>query len=554
MSGSISDRDAFNRLRDTIRSRQTRVDIVVAEALDRITRDGEVAQSFLKLLQRAGTELVLPSDGIHMDEEASLAQVLTYGVTALLGQVTLINLRAKTRRGLELKASEGRSTGGLPLGYQSIRHLNSKGINTGSDIAIEPEGAAVVRRIFELYRDGNSYRGIAILLNQGSVDTPRKRMGRSAREGWIDSTVRAILKNRSYIGEWIYGARVWSRNEKGKRQAEARDPEEVMKFDRPHLRIIDQDLWDQVHARLDQVANKYGSKKEPAEGTGLDLTTASAGNDNWRPADGPKQERKSRVHPFSGLLLCHCCGGPMVIVGGSVKYYRCNDSRARGTCPNNRLVREDALLSAILTHLTFVLRDPSSVGQLQMQATVALQKAHEDRVHRERKAKQDLTRVQNALSNCRRNLLADDLPKEALRDMSDTLKQLLEAEEDAKAELALAQAEPVPAPIPSTEGLRDLAAELERRVAEDPLGFREVLRRMTAGGHITLEPQPDGSHVAHTFFFPLLVSTKPPRGGRRGPGGGEVLLLPSNTQKPQNLGDSGASGSVCTATSCAGWI
>ena len=43
------------------------------------------------------------------------------------------------------------------------------------------------------------------------------------------------------------------------------------------------------------------------------------------------------------------------------------------------------------------------------------------------------------------------------------------------------------------------------------MAFREVLRRMTWDGKIVLEPQPDGSYVANSFFMPLVVPPRTPK-------------------------------------------
>jgi hypothetical protein len=55
--------------------------------------------------------------------------------------------------------------------------------------------------------------------------------------------------------------------------------------------------------------------------------------------------------------------------------------------------------------------------------------------------------------------------------------------------------------------------------------LREVLRQMTLDGKIILEPEPDGSYVARSFFLPLQV---PPSKSRR--------------QKAQSPGTSAAPG------------
>jgi hypothetical protein len=72
--------------------------------------------------------------------------------------------------------------------------------------------------------------------------------------------------------------------------------------------------------------------------------------------------------------------------------------------------------------------------------------------------------------------------------------------------------------LPTSEELVQLAQAMEHELRDDPIAFREVLRQMTDDGKIRLEPQPDGSYLAHAFFMPLVVpprttKTRKPRSG-----------------------------------------
>src|SRR5665213_1966083 len=65
----------------------------------------------------------------------------------------------RTRRGLEGLARNGKSAGGKAFGY-----ISATAAGKGQRV-IDPEQAATVRRIFELYADGVSPRAIAAQLN-----------------------------------------------------------------------------------------------------------------------------------------------------------------------------------------------------------------------------------------------------------------------------------------------------------------------------------------------------------------------------------------------------
>jgi len=68
--------------------------------------------------------------------------------------------------------------------------------------------AQIIRGIFALYLEGNSFAAIAKRLNSERVDPPRV-FAAGRRIGWKDSTIRAIFYNDTYIGKWTYKSREW---------------------------------------------------------------------------------------------------------------------------------------------------------------------------------------------------------------------------------------------------------------------------------------------------------------------------------------------------------
>ena len=79
---------------------------------------------------------------------------------------------------------------------------------------IDPEQAAVVMRIFEMYANGMGLRAIAVQLNGEGVPGPNGV--------WSRYTIHEMLRNERYRG-----VSVWGRTKKG------RDPESGRKVSRP---------------------------------------------------------------------------------------------------------------------------------------------------------------------------------------------------------------------------------------------------------------------------------------------------------------------------------
>src|SRR5260370_29919609 len=142
-------------------ARKGEFDIVLAEALDRISRDQEHVASFFKLMSFAGIRIVTLAEG-----EISELHV---GLTGTMNPLFLKELADKTRRGLRGRVEKGRSGGGLCYGYTIVEN----GERGGREI-VQAE-AAVVRRIFADFAAGKSPRRLVGGLNREGTPGPGRR-------------------------------------------------------------------------------------------------------------------------------------------------------------------------------------------------------------------------------------------------------------------------------------------------------------------------------------------------------------------------------------------
>jgi len=155
--------------------REQRIDLVLAESLDRFSRDLEHITNFHKVATFAGIRIVTLAEG-----EISELHV---GLKGTMRALFLKDLADKTRRGLEVRIRAGRSAGTVPYGYRMVRQLRPDGeIDRGLREA-DPAEAAVVRRIFAEYAAGRSPRAIARDLNGQGLPGP-------GGGPWFDSSIR----------------------------------------------------------------------------------------------------------------------------------------------------------------------------------------------------------------------------------------------------------------------------------------------------------------------------------------------------------------------------
>src|SRR5712664_798468 len=127
------------------------VDIVLAESLDRFSRDQEDTAGLFKRLTFAGVNIVTLAEGDITH--------LHIGFKGTMNALFLKDLAEKTHRGLRGRIEDGKSAGGLCYGYRVVKAFNGGSVTTG-EREIEPTEAPIVERIFRDFIAGVSPKQI----------------------------------------------------------------------------------------------------------------------------------------------------------------------------------------------------------------------------------------------------------------------------------------------------------------------------------------------------------------------------------------------------------
>ncbi|WP_036044847.1 recombinase family protein [Bradyrhizobium yuanmingense] len=300
--------------------------IVLAEAMDRLSRDQEDIAGLFKRMAFAGVRIVTLSEGDVTH--------LHVGLKGTMNALFLKDLADKTRRGLRGRIEDGKSGGGRCFGYDVVRQFAANGEPIRGDRTINEAEAAVVRRIFTDYLCGKSSRTIAFELNRERVAGPQGAE-------WGPSTIHGnpkrgvgILNNELYVGRLVWNRLRYLKDpDTGKRVSRLNPEPEWVILDVPELRIVDQDTWDAVKAR--QQALAY----EPSA-----------------PGENKLNDRRRPRYLFAGLVKCGCCGGGYTMI--SKDLLGCATARNKGTCNNRRNIRRDTLETSVLSGLRTHLMEP----------------------------------------------------------------------------------------------------------------------------------------------------------------------------------------------------
>ena len=118
-------------------------DVLLAEALDRLSRDQEDIAGIFKRMEFAGVKIITLS-------EVDISS-LHIGLKGTMNALFLNDLADKTRRGLRGRVENGKSAGGIAYGYKVVKRFNTQGEALRGDREIDEDQAGIIRRIFHEY-------------------------------------------------------------------------------------------------------------------------------------------------------------------------------------------------------------------------------------------------------------------------------------------------------------------------------------------------------------------------------------------------------------------
>ena len=301
-------------------------DLVIAEALDRLSRDQEDIAGIHKRLSFAGVQILTLSEG-----EISHLHI---GLKGTMNALFLKDLADKTRRGLRGRVEAGKSGGGKCYGYDVVKKFDAGGEPIRGERTINDAQANTVRDIFRQYAAGVSPRKIATDLNKRGIQS-------LSGKGWTQSTINGnrdrgtgVLNNELYIGRLVWNRLRYIKDpDTGKRVSRLNPESDWIIHEVPDLAIVDDELWQAVKDRQKGLTRKQSK---------------SAEDNLW--------DRRRPKYLFSGLMACGECSGGFSKI--SKDHFGCSTARNKGTCSNRRSIRRDLLEDTVLNGLQHHLMDP----------------------------------------------------------------------------------------------------------------------------------------------------------------------------------------------------
>ena len=251
--GSMKKRDGLKRMIQQVRN--GKIDRIYTKSVSRFARNKVELMEIVREFRDHGVEIVFESEGIKtLDPKCGL--ILT--VMASLAEEELISMSQNQKWAARKRFANGSVELSRILGYDMV----------DGKLVINEKEAVIVRRIFELYLQGNSFISIChILENEGYTPMHGGR--------WSKSTIMGMLRNEKYCGDSLMQKTYSTMKVQKYNYGEL--PKYYVQDD--HEPIVSREDYQKAQEMMVARSNKY------------------------RPMGSP-----TALYPLSGKLICGECG------------------------------------------------------------------------------------------------------------------------------------------------------------------------------------------------------------------------------------------------------
>lgn len=304
----------------------------------RMIRDienGMVERVIVKDLSRLGrnyiligeyVEFLFPKYDVHfisvtenMDSAVGNLEMMPFN--NLINEWYARDLSKKQRSAVRTKGTNGkRLTSKAIYGYTT---------DDNSNWVIDETSAEVVKKIFDMYVNGNGLQMIARYLTQNKIPTPSTYQSSQEAFNWGYSTIRNILSKQEYCGDTVNfrTERVSYKSKKIKRNR----TEDWVIFPDTHPAIVSREIF----AKAQEIA---GAKKR--------IISKNAEYD--KPL-------------FRDVLFCADCGRRMYIMHKNGKHvnsdsYVCNTNRKNKDLCSSHYIREIEIIGLVMNDIQYYIR------------------------------------------------------------------------------------------------------------------------------------------------------------------------------------------------------
>ncbi len=431
-----------------------KVKVLVAETLDRFSRNMADLHRLFEDLSRRGCVIITAQEGL-IDE-------MRMTLLALKASQDVRQTQERVKRGQSEVLKDGRVCGSITYGHQKVKTEDGQnGLREK-----HPEHAPIALNILEDFADGVTALKLCERLNGQGIKAPRGGKWRPAVLLGSEKYGSGILRNRMYIGEFVFRRTsrelIPSTGETVTKPGRKID-QQVIQL--PDLRIASDELWDAVQARL------------------------AAGRAK---ANQPLGERRRSTYVFSGKFICGCCGEKMVVLGRGVG---CDGrTNMRNGCLNNVRVPRPQIEAAVFKGIREHLLQPELLKPYLAEYAKAEEKLRESTASEAKRLAAQLAETEKSISNTIAFATASQRSAMTYERLTAELERLEQTRVRQEQALATANLIRPPAPtrpediIAGVDHLLDQLGDAIEGDEPESVRAREVLRELI--GEIVITPLP----------------------------------------------------------------
>lgn len=302
-----------------------KIDLIITKSISRFARNTVDCLTHVRKLKANNIGVIFEKEGINTLDAVSETFLTWFSAFA---QAESESLSQNVTRGKRMGYKEGK------FAFPSFLYGYDRG--DGKTPVIIPEQAAIVRKIFYMYLEGNSIRGIKKWLNNNNVETA-KSIGE-----WSESTVSGILRNEKYKGDVLLQK---SYTVDYLTKTIAKNKGEVTQYyiENNHEGIVSREIFDMVQEEIQRRAALYSSKGA---------------------------NRYSSEYALTGKVLCGECGCKYRRVtkarrGEKKIVWRCIERLNNGkrNCKQSPTILEETLQNTILNNVKDILKSDKNVKE-----------------------------------------------------------------------------------------------------------------------------------------------------------------------------------------------
>jgi len=301
-----SGREGFGEMVSFLKKNHS-IKVLLVEKTDRLYRN---FKDYV-ILEDLDLDIHLVKEGSILSKSSKSSEKLMHNLKVVLAKNYIDNLSEEASKGMRQKAEEGMWPSIAPVGYINILGPNGKKV-----ISPDPTTAPLIVRLFEQYATGNyNLKQITKTIKEGGLAF------RKSQRPLPKSTIHGILKNRVYMGEFVWKGKVY----KG-----------------AYTPLISKDLWQKVQYVLE----------------GRFMTKSRATRQGFT---------------YSGFVKCAHCGCALVgeMKKGKYVYYHC--SGYKGDC-GEPYTREENIEGQLVEYLKQISMSPEILEWL----IATLKQSHTD--------------------------------------------------------------------------------------------------------------------------------------------------------------------------------